>query len=57
MTAADRKHRKVLAHLYVGDEGRRAEAFNYVFGRVDALAGIIERARRHVAPRLEDLRE
>jgi uncharacterized protein YutE (UPF0331/DUF86 family) len=52
----DRKHRNVLAHLYVGDEGRRAEAFNYIFGRVDALAGIIERTRRHVEPRLEDLR-
>lgn len=52
----DRKHRNVLAHLYVGDEGRRAEAFNYIFGRVDALAAIIERAHHHVEPRLEPLR-
>ncbi|MCU0936383.1 MAG: hypothetical protein MUF66_10005 [Gammaproteobacteria bacterium] len=52
----DRKHPSVLAHLYVGDEGRRAEALNDIFGRVDALAGIIERAHHYLAPRLEQLR-
>ena len=48
----DRKHRNVLAHLYVGDDGRRADALNYIVGRVEALAAILERARRHVEPRL-----
>ena len=53
----DRKHRNVLAHLYVGDEARRADALNYVYGRVEALADIIERAGRHLDLRLADMRD
>lgn len=48
----DRRHRNVLAHVYVGDEARRADALNYIYQRVDALSGILDQAHRHVERRL-----